>query len=285
MFHGRFHPRPAPDERTQNAVRFLLATSFTDLAVTGKLIQVFQSSAQRQQSSWNNTLFEEVRQNCGRDVTLDQNSIWKVPACSNAHAVPDDKQVLLPLKFEPRRRTATSASLRGQGQIFGMSTWQDHNMQIINPAYVGVKSDLSISLLSRQQWVGLEGAPSTSTFSINGRTSRGLGIGTTIVHDRIGLSETTNLNLDGSYTIITSRYSRLSFGLKAGVTFFNNNLFNGITPDNDIYNSISGRFPNVGFGTFFYNRKFFVGFSIPYLLETPQFYIKKIIEKVLLLQI
>jgi type IX secretion system PorP/SprF family membrane protein len=171
--------------------------------------------------------------------------------------------------------TTLLTSLKAYSQQLPNYTQYLYNMQIINPAYVGVKSDLSISLLSRQQWVGVEGAPSTSTFSINGRTSRGLGIGTTIVHDRIGLSETTNLNLDGSYTIITSRYSRLSFGLKAGVTFFNNNLFNGITPDNDIYNSISGRFPNVGIGTFFYNRKFFVGFSIPYLLETPQFYIEE----------
>jgi type IX secretion system PorP/SprF family membrane protein len=149
-----------------------------------------------------------------------------------------------------------------------------YNMQILNPAYVGARAELSMSLLSRQQWIGVKGAPVTRTFSINGRTENGIGIGATFVNDKIGLSETNNVNVDVSYTLVTSQYSRLSLGLKGGLTFFSNNLANGITPDNDIYASTNGKFPNVGFGAFFYNRKFYVGLSIPYLLETPQFYIE-----------
>lgn len=150
-----------------------------------------------------------------------------------------------------------------------------YNMQILNPAYVGTRAELSMSLLSRQQWVGVPGAPVTRTFSINGRTQQGIGIGATVVNDKIGLSESTNVNVDASYTIVTSQYSRLSFGLKGGVTSYSNNFANAITQDNDIYPSTAGNFPNVGFGAFFYNRKFYVGLSIPYLLETPQFYIEE----------
>ena len=146
-----------------------------------------------------------------------------------------------------------------------------YNMQVLNPAYVGSRSDLSISVLSRQQWVGIEGAPTTKTFSINGRTIRGLGLGLTVVNDKIGLAETTNTNIDVSYTIITSEHARLAFGLKGGLTFFSNNLSQGITPDNDIYASTSGKYPNIGFGALYYTQKFFVGFSLPYLLETPLF--------------
>lgn len=149
-----------------------------------------------------------------------------------------------------------------------------YNMQILNPAYVGSRAELSMSLLSRQQWVGVPGAPVTRTFSINGRILDGIGLGLTVVNDKIGLSESTNVNLDASYTIVTSQYSRLSFGLKGGITSFSNNFANAITPDNDVYASTSGNFPNVGFGAFFYNRKFYFGLSIPYLLETPQFYIE-----------
>jgi type IX secretion system PorP/SprF family membrane protein len=154
-----------------------------------------------------------------------------------------------------------------------------YNMQVINPAFAGYRSELSISLLSREQWVGIAGAPITRTFSINGRTSRGLGLGATVVNDKVGLSETTNVNLDASYTIITSQYSRLAFGLKGGITFFSNNLSEGITVDNEIYANTTGNFPNVGFGALFYNRKFYVGLSIPYLLETPQFYIQDNFKK------
>lgn len=149
-----------------------------------------------------------------------------------------------------------------------------YNMQVINPAFAGYRSDLSISMLSRNQWVGVEGAPTTRTFSLNARTSRGLALGTTIVHDAIGFSKSTNVNVDASYTIITSRYSRLAFGLKGGITFFNNNYSDAITPDNDIYNSTSGNFFNVGFGALFYNRNFYIGLSLPYVLESPQFYMQ-----------
>ena len=119
------------------------------------------------------------------------------------------------------------------------------NMQILNPAFVGY---LSISLLSRKQWVGVEGAPETNTFSINGRVKDGFGFGATIINDQLGLFKSNNINVDVSYTIPTSQYGRVSFGLKGGITFFNNNNANGITPDNDVYPSTNGKFPSLGFG-------------------------------------
>lgn len=149
-----------------------------------------------------------------------------------------------------------------------------YNMQIVNPAFVGYRAELSMSVLARQQWVGVKGAPTTRTFSLNGRTRKGLGIGTTIVNDKIGLSETTNVNADASYTIVLSKESRLALGLKGGLTFFSNNLFDGITPDNNSYPSTTGRFINVGFGGLYYTRKFYFGVSVPQLLESPQFYIE-----------
>jgi len=165
-------------------------------------------------------------------------------------------------------------SLQSYAQQAPHYTQYLYNMQIINPAFVGYRAELSMSVLARQQWIGVKGAPITRTFSLNGRTRKGLGIGTTIINDKIGLSETTNINLDASYTLITSRNSRFSFGLKGGVNFFNNNFFDGITPDNDSYASTTGRFVNVGFGGLFYTSKFYVGLSVPQLFESPQFYIE-----------
>ena len=166
-------------------------------------------------------------------------------------------------------------SLKSYAQQLPNYTQYVYNMQILNPAYVGTRADLSASLLTRQQWAGLEGAPVTNTFSINARTDNGLGFGATIVNDKIGLSESTNINLDASYTLITSQFGRLSFGLKGGITTFSNNWANGITPDSDVYASVNGSFPNVGFGAFFYNQRFYVGLSLPHILETPQFYMEK----------
>ena len=144
-------------------------------------------------------------------------------------------------------------------------------MQVFNPAAVGVKSDLNISLLSRSQWVDVEGAPTTQTFSINARSKKGLGYGITVVRDKLGLTESINTNLDVSYTVVTSIKSRLAFGLKGGANFFNNNLASGITPDNVSYESTNGTAPNIGFGALFYNHKYFIGLSIPYLLKSKQY--------------
>jgi type IX secretion system PorP/SprF family membrane protein len=146
-----------------------------------------------------------------------------------------------------------------------------YNMQVINPAFVGSRADLSISLLARQQWVGIEGAPETNTFSINGRTAAGLGFGATVINDKLGLANNTNINLDASYTLPISRYERLSFGLKGGVTFFNNNYAGGVTPDNEIYASTDGSYPNIGFGGLYYTEDFFIGLSIPNILKSSQF--------------
>ena len=146
-----------------------------------------------------------------------------------------------------------------------------YNMQVLNPAFVGSNADLSVSLLSRQQWVGIEGAPETQTFSINARTKNGFGFGATVINDKLGLSSSTNINVDASYTLATSRYGRLAFGLKGGVTYFNNNLSGGVTPDNEMYASTNDKFLNVGFGGLYYEENFFIGFSVPNLLKSTEF--------------
>lgn len=146
-----------------------------------------------------------------------------------------------------------------------------YNMQVLNPAYVGVKSDLSASILARQQWVGVEGAPETKTFSLNVRAFNGLGVGVTVINDKIGLAEGTSANIDASYTIQTSQFGRLAVGLKGGLNFFTNNLSQGLTPDNDIYESTNGRIPNIGFGALFYTNRFMVGLSVPNVLKSNQF--------------
>lgn len=162
-------------------------------------------------------------------------------------------------------------SLMTQAQQTPHYTQYMYNMQVLNPGYVGARADLSLSLLNRNQWFGVEGAPKTTTFSINGRAFDGVGFGLTVINDKIGLAESTNVNLDASYTIVTSQYGRLSLGLKGGITFFDNNLSEGITPDNDVYASTNGSYPNIGVGAFYYNELFYVGLSAPYLLKTPQF--------------
>ena len=41
------------------------------------------------------------------------------------------------------------------------------NTQTFNPAYSGISGMISATALTRQQWVGFPGAPSTMIFNIN----------------------------------------------------------------------------------------------------------------------
>src|SRR6478736_6977392 len=97
-----------------------------------------------------------------------------------------------------------------------------YNTIVINPAYAGSRGAMSVFALHRTQWVGLEGAPVTNTFSINTPIENSnLGIGISLMNDKIGPTNVNNLSADVSYTIHTSETFKLSFGIKATANSFN----------------------------------------------------------------
>lgn len=155
-----------------------------------------------------------------------------------------------------------------------------YNMQVLNPAFVGSKSDFNAALLTRTQWINIEGAPETTTFSANTRINSGFGFGGTVISDKIGLVDNTDLNIDVSYTIPTSQFGRLSFGVKTGIAFFNNDLASGITVDNEVYASTTGQYGNLGFGMLYTTDKFYVGLSVQNLFESPVFRLQEDIQTV-----
>ena len=54
-----------------------------------------------------------------------------------------------------------------QAQQSEQYTQYMYNTLTINPAYAGSRDVLSAVLLHRTQWIGLEGAPQTSSFSMH----------------------------------------------------------------------------------------------------------------------
>lgn len=153
-----------------------------------------------------------------------------------------------------------------------------YNMQVLNPAFVGSKSDLNAALLTRRQWLNVDGAPETSTLSVNTRLNSGIGIGATVISDKIGLVDNTDVNLDVSYTVPLSQYARLSFGVKSGMAFFNNDLASGVTVDNELYASTTGQYGNLGFGFLYTNTRFFAGISVQNLFKSPVFRLQNDIQ-------
>lgn len=151
-----------------------------------------------------------------------------------------------------------------------------YNTVNINPAYAGSRGVMSIFGLYRNQWVGLDGAPVTSTASLNTPIGNSnLGLGLSFINDRIGPSDETSISADVSYSIPTSESWKLSFGLKAtanllNIDFTKLNIYNPADPrfQNNVDNKFS---PNVGAGIYFHSNKSYIGLSVPNFLETKHF--------------
>lgn len=150
-----------------------------------------------------------------------------------------------------------------------------YNTININPAYAGSRGALSIFGLYRTQWVGLDGAPETSSFSINTPINNSsLGVGVSVINDKIGPTNENNFSVDISYTVQTSADFKLSFGLKGTANLFNldisrlNQQDQGDPQFQDLNNKFS---PNLGAGAYWHSYKAYIGFSIPYFIETNRY--------------
>src|SRR5690554_1565649 len=91
------------------------------------------------------------------------------------------------------------------------------NMLAINPAYAGSEDRVSIKGLSRHQWVGFEGAPTTQTLTVHSPVwHESLGVGGTIMRDSHGPITQYTFNADISYRIHMGD-AKLAFGIKGGL--------------------------------------------------------------------
>jgi len=163
------------------------------------------------------------------------------------------------------------------GNLFGqqepMFTQYMHNNMTMNPAYAGTRNALSISALSRLQWVGLEGAPKTYNIALHAPvSSKHIGIGATVIIDEIGPLRNTYFTINYAYRLKLNELWTLSMGLKIGF----NNFHLGLSrldlvdvDDPDFYSDVKRVFvPNAGIGIYAYTEKFYIGLSAPKILQT-----------------
>ena len=152
-----------------------------------------------------------------------------------------------------------------------------YNMHIVNPAYAGSEGTLNIGLLHRTQWVGLDGAPKTTVATINAPIKKNIGMGLSVFADEIGPVKEQNAFVDVSYTIQTSDYGNLAFGLKGGFTFLDAQLstldLGDDIPDDVFNNDINDSYANFGAGAFYYTDHFYAGLSMPNMLN--QFHLNR----------
>lgn len=149
-----------------------------------------------------------------------------------------------------------------------------YNTMSVNPAYAGSRGVLSFSGLHRSQWLGLDGAPKTQTIGMHSPIGKRVGLGLSIIDDKIGPSNETYFDVSFSYTLSVSDKSKLSFGLKAGGHLLDidfarlTQYVSQLTSTTNIDNKFS---PNIGLGAYYHSEAFYFGLSVPNLLKTQHF--------------
>lgn len=157
------------------------------------------------------------------------------------------------------------------GQQDPQYTQYMYNMNVVNPAYAGSKEGLSVTALYRKQWSGFNGAPETFTFSAHSPVGDKVGLGLSAIRDELGPISETNVYADFSYTLELGATTKLALGIKAGATFHDVGLVDLELQDpNDPFFSqdISNTYPNVGAGAFLYGDNYYLGLSVPNLLNS-----------------
>lgn len=162
----------------------------------------------------------------------------------------------------------------GLSQQYAQFTQYISNELMINPAYAGAEEALSISLLHRAQWSGIEGAPTTQSLTAHSLfKSNKIGLGLAVVNDKIGIHHILTASSSFAYRIQIRQETFLSFGLQFGINQVKSD-FNSLTgyiqnPNDPALNKANLSETNFEFGSGIYliTPRLNMGISMPNMLN------------------
>jgi type IX secretion system PorP/SprF family membrane protein len=151
------------------------------------------------------------------------------------------------------------------------------NTLTYNPGVAGTSGMICATAINRQQWVGFEGAPSTTVFNISAPVSPfkiSSGIGLLVESDNVGFDKDINLSASYSY-ILDLGLSKLGIGISLGML---NKTIDPIweIPSGDAHTPVSGDplIPenkesvvafDAGFGLFYQADKYYASLSVTHI--------------------
>ncbi len=153
------------------------------------------------------------------------------------------------------------------------------NIMMFNPGFVGSKNAICATAVNRQQWMGFEGAPVSSLFSVNSPFrlfGADHGAGLHILNDELGFE--TNLSINASYALRIDAWSG-KLGIGIGFGMINSTLdAEWFVPAGDAYTPPSGD-PSIpagnesaltsdfSAGVIYYNDDLYIGFSSTHVTQ------------------
>lgn len=144
-----------------------------------------------------------------------------------------------------------------------------------NPAYAGSSGGPELVALHRSQWIGLDGAPNGQALSYSHPLlNERVGLGGSFSRTSVGIS--TNLTFNAAYCYRFDIYrGKLGIGVQASLRNVRQNWADSrlqatqpISSDAAIPTDPQSKLaPNFGFGAYYSDEQFFVGLSVPRLVQ------------------
>ena len=147
------------------------------------------------------------------------------------------------------------------------------NDYVFNPAIAGIESNYQMKTNIRNQWVGVVDAPRTTVLSIYGKhRESNVGLGGVVFSDQVGPTSRTGLSLSYAYHFSLTDKMKMSLALAGGFTQMKiDPTLLKISDRNDpIMNGgiLESSVPDATFAFYLYTKDWYVGASIPQLLNS-----------------
>ena len=156
------------------------------------------------------------------------------------------------------------------GQQESYYSFYRNTMNIINPAFAGAEEGTVFSFTSRRQWSFDEEAPNTLAFSYSSVRANKVGLGISLIADRVFIEQQTNATIDFSYQL-NMETTQVYLGLKAGGNFYKadpTGLLGFAASPDPIQQAFSKFNPNIGVGALLKRENLWLSFSLPRIFKS-----------------
>lgn len=167
--------------------------------------------------------------------------------------------------------------LNASGQQLPQLTQYQFNDYVFNPAVAGSRPFFELRSGHRYQWVGIQDAPRTFTFSGTTPIGEKMGVGGYLFTDIVGPTRRTGFQLSYAYHLQLTEDVKLSLSVSAGLLQF---LIDGSKiqfhdPNDPVMDDqLRGDLlPDAKFGFYLYGERFWFGATAPQLLQNKVYFL------------
>ncbi|MCC6541899.1 MAG: type IX secretion system membrane protein PorP/SprF [Flavobacteriales bacterium] len=167
--------------------------------------------------------------------------------------------------------------LNASGQQLPQLTQYQFNDYVFNPAVAGSRPFFEIRSGHRYQWVGIQDAPRTFTFSGITPIGEKMGVGGYLFTDIVGPTRRTGIQFSYAYHLRLTETMKLSLSVSAGLLQF---LIDGSKiefhdPNDPVMDDqLRGELlPDAKFGFHLYGERFWFGATAPQLLRNKVYFL------------